>query len=307
MSYSSDDDPLFWFLAMIGFGTYGFFSGFQKLRKKRAIENIPTSTIRGMAMGEVEITGTAEPYQLELIAPLTDVPCVYYKYQIEEKRGSGKHSHWVTIAAGDSCATPFFVRDETGRVLVSPAKAEMLLPKDLSTSSWTGSSTIARFMEQNGIKCTSFLGFHNPMRFSEWHICKDEPVYILGFAQKNSGFQQQREQALVQRLNELKNDAQAMKRFDFNNDGEISEDEWSFAVKQIEQDLIEKSMASTGSGEHADVIICYNPNTKIFLISDKSQKDLLNSMGWQILLYVWGGAALAVGGLFLTLLRLNLL
>jgi len=292
---------------MIGLGVFGFFAGFRNLHKKRMIENIPTSTIRGMAMGTVEIIGQAEACPALLTAPLTDTPCVYYKYKIEERRSSGKSRRWVTIMSGDSCNSPFYVRDDTGRVLVSPQKAEMILPKDLSTTSWNESKTIWRFMIDAGIKPTGFLGFSRPLRFTEWHVKPGEKIYILGHAGKNKDFHKAHQQELVARLNAIKSDREAIKKVDLNKDGEISEEEWSLVVKRIEQDMLEKSIAASGNVEHPDVIIAYNPNAKMYLISDKSQKDLLHAMTWKSLFFIWGGAALAVFGLFLLLMELNLL
>ena len=47
------DDNTFVLLIFSGLGVFGFFWGFSRLRKKRLIEDIPTSTVRGMAMGMV--------------------------------------------------------------------------------------------------------------------------------------------------------------------------------------------------------------------------------------------------------------
>ena len=52
------DNELFIY-ATIGFfvGIYFFFKGFKWLKQKKTIENIPTSKIRSIAMGLVEIFG----------------------------------------------------------------------------------------------------------------------------------------------------------------------------------------------------------------------------------------------------------
>ena len=306
MSYSSDSDSLMYPVMMIGFGVFGFFSGFNKLRKKRLIENIPTSRIRGMAMGTVEVVGQAEVCQSLLTAPLTATPCVYYRYKIEEERGSGKNRHWATIASGDSAASPFYVNDGTGRVLVSGHKAEMDIPRRLRTRSWRDSPVICGFLDRAGIKTQAFLGFSRTLRFSEWHICPGEQIYVLGHAEKNKDFLAQQRRDLAQRLETLKGDAAYMQRVDTNGDGRVSDEEWAAAVRRVEQELIEQQMAAAGDGDHFDIIIGYNPNARVFLISNKDQKELVRSMGWQILLFVWGGAALAVLGLFLLLMFLNL-
>ena len=56
---SDDSDIGYAFLGFLcGFGV--FFQGFNRLREKRLVQNTPTSTVRGMAMGLVELVGKAE-------------------------------------------------------------------------------------------------------------------------------------------------------------------------------------------------------------------------------------------------------
>ena len=46
-----------------------------------------------------------------------------------------------------------------------------------------------------------------------------------------------------------------------------------------------------------NVIIGKGENDQTFYVSDKSEKDILKSLNWRIILGVFGGAALAVGSL----------
>ncbi|MDI6735416.1 MAG: hypothetical protein QME42_04345 [bacterium] len=62
-----------------------FFYGFFKLKKKRLIEDIPTSKIRSVAMGFAEIKGKARQ-KIPLKSPLTSADCVYYKFLVEKER-----------------------------------------------------------------------------------------------------------------------------------------------------------------------------------------------------------------------------
>ncbi|MFH1770987.1 MAG: hypothetical protein ABH828_05545 [archaeon] len=95
------------------------------MKQKQMIENIPTSKIRSIAMGLVEIKGIAEPFRKKLLkSPFSEKDCVYYRYTVEEYRSSGKNSRWVTIASGQS--NDFFnLTDDTGTVLVDPKGAEV--------------------------------------------------------------------------------------------------------------------------------------------------------------------------------------
>ncbi len=305
-SYDSDSDPATLGLILFVGGVIGFFFGFNRLKRKRMIENIPTSTVRSMAMGEVELIGRAEPYHQPLTGPFTHSPCVYYRYLIEEYESDGKHSRWVTIAKGDSSASPFYLSDETGRVLVAPAKAEMLVDQKLRTQ--TMSSQIERFLTDSGLRARGLFGFARPLRFTEWHIRPQETSYVLGFAQKNQTFLKDHQDRLNQLLMEVKKDKDLMAQFDLNQDGEISPEEWDFAAKGMEQKLLEDLAHKTAlHQEQADVVIAFNPNSRIFIISDKDQKELLSSLSWHCGLAIYGGAASVIIGLLILVFRFNLL
>jgi len=304
-SYDSDSDPATLGLIMLIGGIVAFFFGFNRLKRKRMIENIPTSTVRAMAMGEVELIGKAEAYHQPLTGPFTNSPCVYYRYKIEEHRSSGKRSHWATIAKGDSSASPFYLRDETGRVLVAPAKAEMLIDQKLRTQ--TMSSQIEQFLTRSGMRAHGLFGFARPLRFTEWHIKTDETSYVLGFAQKNPNFLREQQNQLQQILEEAKRDKDLMAQFDLNQDGEISPEEWDFAAKGMEQKLLEDlAQKASQHQEQADIVIAFNPNSRIFIISDKNQKKLLSSLSWNCGLAIYGGAASVIIGLFILVLRFKL-
>ena len=58
-------------------GPFLFWQGFKKLEKQRMIENIPTSTIRGMAMGIVEVKGYVQPFSENFNGPFTGEECVF--------------------------------------------------------------------------------------------------------------------------------------------------------------------------------------------------------------------------------------
>ena len=112
-------------------GGFVFFLGFFKWRRLRVIRDIPRSKIRSMAMGVVEIHGKVEADQL-IRSPFSKTECVYYKWLIKEYRqsssssGKGSSRKWEEIGSGEN-HVPFFAKDETGRVLVEPNKAEFMV------------------------------------------------------------------------------------------------------------------------------------------------------------------------------------
>jgi hypothetical protein len=115
-----------------------FFFAARSLRRKRLIENVPTSKVAGVFIGLTEVKGTAESPS-PLRSYLAGIACVYYRYSIEEEwerwetvtdrdeKGNTRtrrvrKSGWTTIASAEE-RPPFFLRDETGAIRVCPEKA----------------------------------------------------------------------------------------------------------------------------------------------------------------------------------------
>ena len=73
-------------------GVYLFFDGFKKWRRKRFLDDIPSSKVHSIAMGFVELQGKAEPYISILKAPITNHDCVFYCYLIEQFQRCDKSS-----------------------------------------------------------------------------------------------------------------------------------------------------------------------------------------------------------------------
>ena len=88
------------------------------LRMKRQIENTPTSKIRSVAMGMVEIKGEAVR-KYALLSPMSHTPCVFYRLTKYQRRG--RDYQWRITSVSSSNNVPFYIEDETGRVEVNPA------------------------------------------------------------------------------------------------------------------------------------------------------------------------------------------
>ncbi len=301
---SNNDKDILSAVFFLGAGICSFFWGFMCLRRKRLIENIPTSSIRGLALGLVELIGKAEKTTL-LKTPFTNTECVLYRYTVERYEKRGKSSSWVKIAQGNSFYCPFWLNDTTGKILVFPQSAEFILPIDYEFKTGFGKPLTANlidFMEKHGIKYTSIFGNY-PLRFREWYIQPEQTTYVMGTAKKYRDYSSYNDAAVSKRLKELKNDPAEMAKIDLNKDGEISIQEWDQAVTKIEQELLEKELKLDETEEAIDVIINKGDTEKTFIISDQTQKELIAKLSWQVLLGVWGGAVLTLIMLWYLLLR----
>ncbi|TQV67997.1 hypothetical protein FKG94_24495 [Exilibacterium tricleocarpae] len=101
--------------------------GFRQVRYKRLIENIPTSKTLGVSCGLAEVKGKVvlPPDGTPLQAPLSGADCTWYDYKVEEKRGSGKNSRWVTLEERTE-QRRFHCRDDEGRVGIDPKGADII-------------------------------------------------------------------------------------------------------------------------------------------------------------------------------------
>jgi len=110
----------------------------KSLRWLRMIADTPVSKTRGVFIGQVEINGVVRLSGLPpLESPLAEVQCVAFTSEIEERvtttstDSKGKtttSTSWESVWS-DNGDTPFFVEDETGSILVRPARAKLSMEK----------------------------------------------------------------------------------------------------------------------------------------------------------------------------------
>jgi hypothetical protein len=166
-------------LAAFGYGVY--------IRwMQRLIENTPTSPVRSLPSGFVEVAGTAEADGAPLVSPAAQVPCVYYEFRLEEYRGGKSSRRWVTVAS-DRSTEPFFVQDPTGRVLVVPMGATSRIRRvETYSHSWRDAlpDETRRLFRYLNMPTASWLGPRR-VRFRERLIGVGDPVYVLGTAREN--------------------------------------------------------------------------------------------------------------------------
>ncbi len=163
--------------------------GFYWLKQKQLIENIPTSKIRSLAMGLVEIAGSVVPVKDRVFkSPFTEEDCVYYRYTVEELRHTGKSTYWATVKKGEM-KDLFYLKDDTGMVLVDPHGATLRIARDNEfTSRWGKDppATVKRFLSAQDVAFEgALLGINKTMRYREYFIAPDDRLYIMGTAGDN--------------------------------------------------------------------------------------------------------------------------
>jgi hypothetical protein len=279
--FRSGLDPVFdLFAGMAGGGVVVY--GFTVLRKKRLIENVPSSRIRSVAMGLAEIVGSARQ-KTPLAAHLTGVPCVFYRYLVEqEERGSKGRHRWRTVEAGRS-SDPFYLEDPTGTILVDPDGAEVVLRQ-----------AYRKIERPEG-------WFSKRKRYTEWRIIPGQRVYALGSVRKLRDLAQESREALKMRLREMKRDPGAMAAFDADRDGRISAEEWGAAVEVARDQVLREAVRAPAGEPRDDLVLGRGEGERTFVIADRSEKSLARAMALK------AGGSLAAGGAIVVVASVSLL
>lgn len=186
---SNSSFPWYWPLIGALAGMYLFYRGFQLLQRKRLILNTPASKIRSASMGLVEVSGLAAgPYTI--IAPVTGLPCYYYRTIAWQWKQSGKNGKWEKVA-DESLHVPFYLDDNTGRVLVDPQGAEMEIHRDfhdefshsIFSSGLDIPANVFSFLGRNGISDDQKL------KVEEYCIKPKNALFVLGTLAENHGLE----------------------------------------------------------------------------------------------------------------------
>jgi hypothetical protein len=171
-------------------------------------------------MGLVEIFGTVNPIGMSLLkSPHTNTDCVYYHYLVEryeehyDSRTKRREGHWVTVK-NISDRIRFYLKDDTGTVMVDPTGATIEIASDFQTRMGN-------------------------MRYKESYIKPDDNLYIMGSAGPKP------------------------------------------------------HMTEASAAHEENIMIQKGAEDKNYLISDKSEKDLVKG------LTVRSWAALAIGGILI--------
>ena len=183
------------------------------LKRLLAIGGTPTSKIASAAQGYVELVGHALPHPGgALRSQFSMLPCVWYRYSVEQRERDGK---WHQIESGRSDDS-FLLDDGSGICLIDPENAEVM-PRETEVS-----------MKGNEYRCTESL------------ILPREQVYAIGQFTTIGGevADLNLEQDVGELLAEWKRSKPALlARFDLDRNGQIDEKEWTLARAQARREV----------------------------------------------------------------------
>ena len=125
-----------------------------------------------------------------LVSPMTQAPCVYYKFVVEQEstrndstdQSMRTETDWHTVIT-DEQAVPAAVRDETGDALVDLKGAEVVLSQGQQLKSGTFHNTPAelegRHSTRYGFSGKGFI-FNKSLRYTEQVIEEGVKVLVVG-------------------------------------------------------------------------------------------------------------------------------
>jgi len=242
-----------------------FFVGFNLFLLKRRIENTPTSRIRSLAMGMVEIHGRARR-QYALVAPMTQLPCVYYRIR-RYRRDSRRN--WKLTSDSNSGHVPFMIEDSTGRVIVDPRGASVS-----AGESQHGSAGQANMMF--GVRGES----DSNEKWVEETIAEGTSLYVLGTAAVLKSTRKSLQERKIEKLRDLKLDRAKLNRYDADGDGQISADEWQTACEEVEDQVLRESLETRLTAEKQEDAIMIgrsrHRNRPFVIASTPSEGELIH-------------------------------
>lgn len=241
----------------------------RSVRHRRLMQDTPRSKIRSASQGYVEVAGHARALDGALKSPGRSRPCVWYRFRVEDTRDQ-RDQNWsfsldsfsrifdlLTLdgrdAAGVGVETSFFsfyVDDGTGMCSVDPTQATV---KSRKRDVWR----------------------QGHMRYTEELIVEGEQIYCLGDFKTVQGFSRQKaiKETARATLNEWKTDAEQMKSFDTDGDGQIDMDEWESARGKAREQAKKEVGEDYERTEHHELVKPFDRGHP-FIVSAFSEAEL---------------------------------
>ena len=168
--------------------------GLRAGKRRRLVDNLPTSKTTGVFIGLVELKGSAEVEQ-PLVSYLAGTRCVYYHWQVEESwsrtvtesytDSQGKsqtrtrhESGWTTVASGGE-EMAFYLQDDCGVIRIQPKGAKLEAQTVMSQTCGRGDP-----LYYGKGPATALANSDHRRRFSEQAIGLHAPLYVVGHARE---------------------------------------------------------------------------------------------------------------------------
>ncbi len=260
----------FWIGAgvLIALALGAFYAIFRFIHRYHIIEGTPTSRVRSAAQGYVELDGIG--YLMPgtpIVAPLSGITCTWYSYKVEERTesGSDRRERWRTLRQ-ETSDDLFLLKDDTGECVIDPEGAEVTPG---ISEVWYGDVPM-----WNGTMLRRSSGRY---RYTEKRMHPGDALYAIGQFRSIGGSQElpNTHEEVRELLAEWKRDQVALHaRFDRNNDGVLSVDEWE-AVRRAAWKEVLAAQAQRARGPVHHLLTRPDDGRRPFILSVLPQELLI--------------------------------
>jgi hypothetical protein len=167
------------------------YKAIKNTRRARFLGRLPWSKIGQLQPGLVKVQGRALAAGVMLRSPLAGRECVYFHFQVEEKRQRGggpfppRGSYWKTVVS-DTQDVPWTLDDGTGRAVVRLKSAELDLRAGAQKRSGFGNSArpeLEATLQKYGLSSVGLI-FNRTLSYRETRIDEGDALVILGTARE---------------------------------------------------------------------------------------------------------------------------
>lgn len=274
----------------LAIAAFMLWSAFYFLRMKRQIENTPTSRVRSVAMGMVEVKGHALR-KFALVSPMSHTPCVFYRLT---KYRRDRNNQWKVSSVSSSDNIPFLLADETGRVEIDPHGCRVSAgTKQEGTPGQIGLMNLSDDSDDKWV---------------EEVVVEGTLIYVLGYASVKRIEGPTLTERKIEALRELKRNPNNLQQFDHDGNGKISEEEWDSARAAVEEEIMRETL--TTKAEHKkqeEQIVIGKAKGHPLIISETHSEDHLTSRYLYYSIPLFAAAAVATGStiyLFINYLKI---
>lgn len=246
----------------------GLFGFLRYSRLLRLIADTPTARIRSAPQGFAQFEGTADWLPgPEIHAPLSRLPCVWYRYRIEENRGRGRGRRRVVVGQGRSDDL-FRLQDDTGQCVVDPEGALVIRPdRDV----WYGASHAMNLGPGTGSRW--FGG--GRYRYIEERLPAQRTLLVAGEFSTRYHEGPSRKDHMRDLLARWKNDPDVIRRYDSDGDGRLSLQDWE-RVREAARAEVEQAMAAEELPEAIHILRRGDGGTqRLLVLSTLAESQLL--------------------------------
>ncbi|MGM0454208.1 MAG: hypothetical protein ACQERN_13705, partial [Thermodesulfobacteriota bacterium] len=200
--------------------------------------------------------------------------CIFYRCRYYQRRQSRDGQTWQLIRQTASGRLPFYLEDDTGRILIRPAGAMFHI-----------SGSRQEFSGNQGLWLSAAVADDN-IKIYEDLIGESASVYVLGTARPERVARPLKNK-IVEKLKALKSNKAELMRYDANGDGRVDMAEWETARKDIENIVHAESLQDGGPTEQV-VIKKAAYGTLPFIIAD-TEDGIIRKLRYRTWIFLLGG------------------